>query len=53
MKVLGDVLIVLSALAVILAFAGAVGVDIWLAPTQWLLVGAVLAIWGVYVKMRD
>lgn len=53
MKVLSDVLIVLAALAVILAFAGSVGVDFWLASTQWLLVAAVLSIWGVYVKMRD
>ena len=53
MKALANVLIILAVIAVILAFAGAVGTDIWLASTQWLLVSAVLAIWGVYVKMRD
>ena len=53
MKVLADILIVLSVIAVILAFAGAVGVDMWLASTQWLLVAAVLSIWAVYVKQRE
>lgn len=53
MKVLADILIVLSVIAVILAFAGSLGVDLWLASTQWLLVAAVLAIWAVYVKQRE
>lgn len=53
MKILADGLIVLAFVAVILAFAGAVGVDFWLASTQWLIVAAVLSIWAVYVKMRD
>jgi len=26
------------------------GTDIWLASTQWLLVAAVLALFGVYLK---
>jgi hypothetical protein len=53
MKVLADILIVFSVIAVMLAFAGAVGVDIWLASTQWLLVATVLSIWAVYVKQRE
>ena len=35
---------------VILAAVGYMGVDIWLASTQWLLVAAVLALFGVYLK---
>lgn len=53
MKPLGDVLIVLSVIAVILSILGAFGADLWLASTQWVLVGAVLSIWAVYIKIRD
>jgi len=53
MKPLGDVFIVLSIIAVILSIIGALGTDLWLASTQWVLVGAVLSIWAVYVKIRD
>ncbi len=38
-------------LAVILAGIGYLGSDIWLASTQWLLVAAVLALFGIYIKM--
>jgi len=37
--------------AILLSFTGWVGVDIWLASTQWLLVAAVLALFGVYLKL--
>lgn len=40
----------LSAVAIILAFVGALGKDLWLASTQWVLIGAVLAIWSVFFK---
>lgn len=53
MKPLGDLLVVLSIIAVILSIVGALGFDLWLASTQWILVAAVLAIWAVYVKIRD
>ncbi len=53
MKPLGDVLIVLSIIAVILSIVGALWVDLWLASTQWVLIGAVLAVWAVYVKIRE
>lgn len=39
-----------AVLAVILAATGYMGVDIWLASTQWLLVAAVLALFGLYLK---
>lgn len=45
-------LIVSSLVAVVLAVIGAFGWDIFLASTQWLLVAAVLAIWGVYVLLE-
>lgn len=53
MKPLGDFLVVISIIAVILSIVGALGFDLWLASTQWILVAAVLAIWAVYVKIRD
>ena len=39
-----------SVIAVVLAGIGYLGLDIWLASTQWLLVAAVLALFGVYLK---
>lgn len=38
-------------IAVIFAAIGWLGPDIWLASTQWLLVAAVLALFGIYLKM--
>jgi hypothetical protein len=40
-----------SLAAVLMAAFGYMGSDIWLASTQWLLVAAVLAMFGVYLKM--
>jgi len=39
-------------IAVVLAGLGYTGADIWLASTQWLLVAAVLALFGIYMKMN-
>ncbi len=39
--------------SVFLAFLGYLGVDLWLASTQWLLVGAILALFGIYLKMEE
>ena len=36
---------------VILATVGYFGYDLWLASTQWLLVSAVMAMFGVYLKL--
>ena len=49
-KELSKGLMVGSALAVLLAGVGYLGYDIWLASTQWLLVAAVLGLFGVYTK---
>jgi len=45
-------LMTLAAAAVVLAGIGYLGLDIWLASTQWLLVAAVLALFGVYLKLE-
>ena len=45
-----QILIAGAVFAVILAGAGYMGVDIWLASTQWLLVAVVLALFGLYLK---
>jgi hypothetical protein len=37
--------------SVLLALVGYLGIDIWLASTQWLLVASVLALFGVYLKL--
>jgi hypothetical protein len=43
-------LMLASLAAVILAALGYLWQDVWLASTQWLLVAAVLALFGVYFK---
>lgn len=45
-------LIMGAILAVFFAALGYLGTDIWLASTQWLLVGGVLAALGVYAKLE-
>jgi len=39
-----------AVVSIILAAVGWVGGDIWLASSQWLLVAAVLALFGIYLK---
>ena len=46
------ILMVASVICVILAMMGALGQDIYLASTQWLLIAAVLAAWGVYMLLE-
>jgi len=41
-----------AVVAVLFAAIGYLGTDIWLASTQWLLVAAVLALFGVYSKLN-
>lgn len=36
-----------------LSAIGYLGYDIWLASTQWLLVAAVLGLFGVYLKFEN
>ena len=41
-----------SVVAVVFSVLGAAGYDFYLASTQWLLVAAVLAAWGVYLLLE-
>lgn len=42
-----------SVVSILLATIGYLGTDIWLASTQWLLVAAVLALFGVYMRIES
>lgn len=42
-----------SLASVLLAAIGYLGIDIWLASTQWLLVGVILALFGIYLKLDE
>jgi hypothetical protein len=48
---LSQVLMSASVVSVFLAGIGYMVQDVWLASTQWLLVSAVLALFGVYTRM--
>jgi len=50
MEKLANLFIGASAITVILSVIGAFGTDIWLASTQWILIAAVLAIYGLFFK---
>lgn len=50
-KLLSQVLVVAAVVSVAFAGIGYLGVDIWLASTQWLLVASVLALFGVYTQL--
>lgn len=52
-KKVSVVLMVLAVAAVVMAGVGSLGYDLWLASTQWLLVAAVLALFGVYAKLAS
>lgn len=45
-------LMVGSGTSVLLSAVGYLGYDFWLASTQWLLVAAVMAMFGVYLKLN-
>lgn len=40
-----------AVIAVLFAAGGWLGQDIWLASTQWLLVAAVLSLFGIYLRL--
>lgn len=50
-KDVSQALIYGSVVAVTLSVIGMLGTDLYLASTQWLLVGLLLAIWGIYLQM--
>lgn len=50
-KNMSEVFVGLSAIAAVFAGWGAfMQKDIWLAPTQWMLVAILLAVYGIYLK---
>jgi len=51
-KKYSQILMTGSLIAIILSGIGYFGFDLWLASTQWLLVSAVLALFGVYLKLN-
>ncbi len=52
-KLISQVLMGSAVITVLLAGIGYLGVDIWLASTQWLLVAAILALFGLYTRMES
>ena len=53
LKMFSKVLMLGSVASIVLAGYGYLVSDIWLASTQWLLVVAVLALFGVYAKLES
>ena len=52
MKKMSMPMVVLSKLALLVAIYGALSQsDLWLAPTQWMLVAILLAVYAVYAKL--
>ena len=49
---LSQILMAGAVISVVLAGVGYMGTDIWLASTQWLVVAAVLALFGLYSRMN-
>ena len=53
LRMFSKMLMLGSLASIILAGYGYLVSDIWLASTQWLLVSAVLALFGVYAKLES
>lgn len=51
MKQYSKILITGAFICVVFSAVGYFGYDLWLASTQWLLVSAVMAMFGVYSKL--
>lgn len=49
---LSQVFIFGSVMSIVLAAVGYMGTDLWLASTQWMIISAVLALFGVYSRMN-
>lgn len=47
-----QLLMAAALVSVVMAGIGYTGVDIWLASTQWLLVAAVMALFGIYARIN-
>ncbi|HLE50242.1 MAG TPA: hypothetical protein VI791_03795 [Patescibacteria group bacterium] len=42
----------MSVVSAVLAGIGATGNDLYLASTQWMLIGIILSVWGVYLLVE-
>lgn len=51
-QLLSQLLMAAAAISVFLSGVGYLGNDIWLASTQWMLVAAVMALFGLYTRMN-
>lgn len=51
MALTSQILMGASFISVLLSAIGYLGTDIWIASTQWLLIAAVLGLFGVYMRM--
>lgn len=49
---IGKLLMYGSLLATVLAGLGASGYDLYLASTQWILVGILVGVWAVYLLLE-
>jgi hypothetical protein len=49
---LAKLLVYTSLAGVFLAGLGALGYDLYLASTQWLLVSVLLAVWGIFLLLE-
>jgi hypothetical protein len=52
-RIVSQVLMAGATISIILAGIGYFGNDLWLASTQWLLVAAVMALFGVYTRLES
>jgi len=50
-KKVSKALMTAAVVSIVFSGVGYLGLDIWLASTQWLLVAAVMALFGVYLKL--
>lgn len=48
-----DIFFILSVTAVLMSVISWAAEPMWLAATQWLLVGIMVGIWGLYLRIRD
>ena len=48
-KVCSQISFYLSVIAAIIAIIDSLGVGVWLSATSWLVIAAVLGIWGIYL----
>ncbi len=48
-----DIFFIMSVAAVLMAVLSWAVEPMWLAATQWVLIGIMVGIWGLYLRIRD